>query len=240
MIEFESVYKQFGALPVLRDVSLDLPSRSGIALLGPNGCGKTTLIKIILGMVIPDRGIIRVGGKNIQGDYRYRESIGYMPQIGRYPQNMRVGQVIEMIRRVRPFSGQVDMELYEAFQIGKLEHKYMGTLSGGTRQKVSATLAFLFQPEVLILDEPTAGLDPVSSLVLKEKVQRSIQAGKLVLVTSHLLGELDEIVDTVIFMQDGGIRFRHTLEEMYSLTGKARLGAALAQILQSEAYAQNS
>lgn len=240
MIEFESVYKQFGALPVLRDVSLDLPSGSGIALLGPNGCGKTTLIKIILGMVIPDRGTIRVGGKDIRGDYRYRESIGYMPQIGRYPQNMRVGQVIEMIRRVRPFSGQVDMELYESFQIGSLEHKYMGTLSGGTRQKVSATLAFLFQPEVLILDEPTAGLDPVSSLVLKEKVQRSIQAGKLVLVTSHLLGELDEIVDTVIFMQDGGIRFRHTLDELYSLTGKGRLGAALAQILQSEAYAQNS
>ncbi len=237
MLQIKAICKKFGKRGVLKDISLDFNSGNGIALLGPNGCGKTTLIKCILGMVIPDSGDIFFNGKSILGDYLYRSEIGYMPQIGRYPENMKVGQVLETIQAIRNYSGRIDDTLYREFRIDQLVNKNMGTLSGGTRQKISAIIAFMFNPSVLILDEPTAGLDPVSSAILKEKVRESISQGKLVLVTSHLLAELDEIISSVIFMEEGNIRFRHTLDELYRISGKERLGAALAEILKAERYA---
>ena len=237
MLKINSICKKYGKLEVLRDISLQFNSGNGIALLGPNGCGKTTLIKCILGMVIPDSGDILFNNKSILGDYEYRSEIGYMPQIGRYPENMKVGQVLDTIQSIRNYSGRIDDTLYRAFRIDQLVNKNMGTLSGGTRQKISAIIAFMFNPSVLILDEPTAGLDPVSSAILKEMVKESIAQGKLVLVTSHLLAELDEIISSMIFMEEGNIRFRYTLEELYSISGKERLGAALAEILKAERYA---
>jgi Cu-processing system ATP-binding protein len=240
MLRFHDIYKRFGHLEVLRNISVEFEAGKGIALLGPNGCGKTTLIKCILGMVLPDTGDITFQGKSILNDYLYRAQIGYMPQIGRYPENMKVGQVIETILSIRNHLGERDNSLYHDFKIDQIAHKYMGNLSGGTRQKVSAVLAFMFNPLVLILDEPTAGLDPISSSILKEKVQESIEAGKLVLITSHLLGELDEIVSSVIYMEEGSIRFRHTLQELYELSGKTRLGLAVPEILKSTRYVSNS
>ena len=105
---------------------------------------------------------------------RLRRRIGYMPQIGRYPDNMRVGQLFEMLQRnpARHRTSAATRISSQAFEIGKIAHKPMRTLSGGTRQKVSACIAFLFDPDVLVLDEPTAGLDPVSVEILKEKVLR--------------------------------------------------------------------
>ena len=167
MIEIKNLNKKFGKHHVLKNVSVTSKKGECIALVGPNGCGKTTLIKSFLGMVIPDSGSIEFDGKSVLGEYEYRNRIGYMPQIGRYPDNMTIGQVFEMVQEIRQ-SNNLDKELYDAFKIEELAHKKMSTLSGGTTQKVSATLAFMFNPEVLILDEPTAGLDPLASEILKE------------------------------------------------------------------------
>ena len=112
----------------------------------------------------------------------------------------------------------------------------MGTLSGGTRQKVSATLAFMFNPDVLILDEPTAGLDPVSSEILKEKIIREKEKGKLVLVTSHILSELDDLVTHVIFMQDGKLKFHKSIEALRNETGEVKLSKAIASIMLNAAH----
>ena len=114
---------------------------------------------------------------------------------------MTIGQVFEMVQEIRQ-SNDLDKELYDAFKINALSHKKMSTLSGGTTQKVSATLAFMFNPEVLILDEPTAGLDPLASEILKEKIIKEKEKGKLILITSHLLSELDDLVSEIIFMQE--------------------------------------
>src|SRR5690606_14803616 len=137
------------------------------ALIRPNGSGKTTLIKAILGLVIPTSGEIRVDGENVRNHWSYREKIGYMPQIGRYPDNMRIGQLLDMMKNIRKNPPILDEELIDAFKLEQMLDKRMHTLSGGTRQKVSAALAFLFNPPVLFLDEPTAGLDPVSVEILK-------------------------------------------------------------------------
>jgi len=231
MIVIENISKQFGKLKVLDNVSLSCKESKCIALIGPNGSGKTTLIKSVLGMVMPDSGQIIFNGKKIINDWMYREEIGYMPQIGRYPDNMTIGQVIDMMKDIRHTSSGLDEDLIDAFELKGMYNKRMRTLSGGTRQKVSASLAFLFNPKVLILDEPTAGLDPVSSELLKEKIISEIIKGKLVLITSHILSELDDLVSEVIFMQDGKLLFHKSIEILHKETGENKLSKAIANVM---------
>ncbi|HQY10901.1 MAG TPA: ABC transporter ATP-binding protein [Ferruginibacter sp.] len=232
MIIASNVSKRFGKLKALDDVSVTCGKGECIALIGPNGCGKTTLIKCILGMVIPNSGFITFNGKNISHDWQYRAKIGYMPQIGRYPENMTIGQVLDMMKDIRGRSaGQPDEELVNRFGLKEIMHKRMRTLSGGTRQKVSASLAFLFDPDVLILDEPTAGLDPVSSEILKEKIIAEKSKGKLVLITSHILSELDDLVTQVIFMQEGRLCFHKNIASLREETGEEKLSKAIARVM---------
>ena len=231
MITISHVNKKFGKLEVLKNVDLTCKKGECIALIGPNGCGKTTLIKCVLGMVLPDEGAIEFNGKSILKEYLYRNNIGYMPQIGRYPDTMTIGQVIEMIKTIRNASYELDEDLLKAFELEAMFDKQMRTLSGGTVQKVSAVLAFLFNPEVLILDEPTAGLDPLASEILKEKIIKEKEKGKLILITSHLLSELDDLVTEIIFMQDGEVYFHKKVEDLKSETKEDRISKAIATIL---------
>jgi Cu-processing system ATP-binding protein len=208
-------------------------------MIGPNASGKTTLIKSILGLVIPTSGSISFKGKPVLSEWEYRKHIGYMPQIGRYPDNMMIGQLFKMISELRNTSlNDCDTELIEKFKIEGIYSKRMGTLSGGTRQKISACLAFLFNPEVLILDEPTSGLDPVSNEILKEKILAERGKGKLVLITSHILSDLDELVDEILFMQDGNIRLKSTLEELRNETGEVKLSKAIAKVMGHQRHEQ--
>ena len=234
MIEIKDINKKFGKLEVLKNVNLSCKKGECIALIGPNGCGKTTLIKSILGMVIPDQGSIEFNGKSILKEYLYRENIGYMPQIGRYPDNMTIGQIIEMIKTIRNSNQELDEDLLKAFELEKMFDKQMRTLSGGTTQKVSAVLAFLFNPDVLILDEPTAGLDPLASEILKEKIIKEKERGKLILITSHLLSELDDLITEIIFMQDGEVRFHKKVEDLKLETNEDRISKAIASVLKSK------
>jgi Cu-processing system ATP-binding protein len=239
MIAIKNIYKKFGKLEVLNDVNLAFSKGECIALIGPNGCGKTTLIKSILGMVIPTKGNILFDGKSILNKYKYREQIGYMPQIGRYPDYMTVGQIIEMIKKIRNSNEVLDEDLIKAFELEKIFDKQMRTLSGGTTQKVSAILAFLFNPDVLILDEPTAGLDPLASEILKEKIIKEREKGKLILITSHLLSELDDMISQIIFMQDGKVHFHKTIADLLESTNEQKISKAIAKILKSESNEQN-
>jgi Cu-processing system ATP-binding protein len=236
MIEIKNIHKKFGKLEVLKDVSLSFRKGECIALIGPNGCGKTTLIKSILGMVLPDKGAIEYNGKSIFNEYLYRENIGYMPQIGRYPDNMSIGQIIEMIKKIRNSKEPLDEELLKAFEIEKMYDKQMRTLSGGTTQKVSATLAFLFNPDVLILDEPTAGLDPLASEILKEKIIKEKEKGKLILITSHLLSELDDLITEIIFMQEGNVHFHKKVAVLKQETEEGKISKAIAKILRKKSH----
>lgn len=233
MIIGNNVTKKFGRLTALNNVSVTCNKGECIALIGPNGSGKTTFIKCILGMVVPDSGFITFNGKNILHDWQYRQFIGYMPQIGRYPDNMTIGQIFNMMKdiRSRGKEKQTDEELFEAFGLKQLLNKRMRTLSGGTRQKVSASLAFLFNPDVLILDEPTAGLDPLASEILKEKIIKVKREGKLVLITSHVLSELDDLVTQIIYMQEGNLLFHKKLEDLRRDTGEQKLSKAIAAVM---------
>lgn len=232
MILIDHLSKKFRRLPVLQDISCRLEKGQVISLLGPNGSGKTTLIKSILGMVQPDSGNIRVNEVMVGKEPSYRSCIGYMPQIGRYPDNMRVKQLFDMITELRHAREQdLDTDLIKALKIPAMYDKKMRTLSGGMRQKVSAALAFLFDPECLILDEPTAGLDPVAAEIFKEKVHGERDRGKLVLITSHVLSDLEELTTHVLYLRDGKKEFHESLPALLERTGENKLGRAVAQLM---------
>lgn len=237
MIEFKQAHKTFGSLHALSNIDLTLQEGQSIALIGPNGCGKSTLIKSILGLVKLSSGKILVDGMDISNSIEYKKHIGYMPQIGRYPENMTIGQVLHIVSNLRPETAATDFELIETYGLQSIQHKKMGTLSGGTRQKVSAALAFLFDPKILILDEPTAGLDPIASDQLKEKIKKELAKGKLVLITSHMLAELDDLVTDLVFMQDGEIKIHENVEKIKSSVGHNQLSKALAELLKQSSHA---
>lgn len=232
MIEVKNLTKKFGKFTALDDLNLSFTNSKSIALIGPNGCGKTTLIKSILGLNVIETGDILVDGKSVKDDYLYRKDIGYMPQIGRYPENMSIGQTIRMIKDTRKTSEtHLDTELLENFELEKIYDKKMGTLSGGTTQKVSAVLAFMFDPKIIILDEPTAGLDPLASEILKNKIIKEKNRGKLIIITSHLLSELDDIVSEIVFMNEGKIIVQQSVTDLMTERKSEKISESIISIL---------
>jgi Cu-processing system ATP-binding protein len=231
MITVSDLSKRFGRLDVLKSINLDFKTSRSYAMVGPNGSGKTTLIKCILGMVLPDSGAITVDGHSIANDWHYRNIIGYMPQIGRYPDQMRIGQLFDMMRDLRHDKMNVDEDLVKEFRLDQMKDKRMHTLSGGTRQKVSASLAFLFNPSILILDEPTAGLDPVAAEALKAKIVSEKSKNKTFLITSHIMSDLDELSSHVVFLEEGNVLFNDTIDLLKKETGEVKLGRAIAIIM---------
>ena len=234
MIQINNLTKKFQKFTALDEVNLSFENGHSIALIGPNGCGKTTMIKFILGLNVVVEGDILVDGKSVKEDYKYREIIGYMPQIGRYPENMTIEETIKMIKDTRKTSGDnLDTELLEAFELENIYDKKMRTLSGGTTQKVSAVLAFLFNPKVIILDEPTAGLDPLATEILKNKIIKEKNKGKLIIITSHLLSELDDIISEIVFMNEGKVVVHQSVEDLKKETNTEKISDGIISILKA-------
>ncbi|MEO7217308.1 MAG: ABC transporter ATP-binding protein [Gemmatimonadaceae bacterium] len=230
-IQITGLSKRFGPLPVLR--SVDMAARNGrvIAIVGPNGAGKTTLIKSLLGLTKPDEGRIEIDGVDVIGQNEYRARIGYMPQIARFPENLTGAELMAMLKDLRGSSAKLDLELVDSFELGAALEQPLRVLSGGTRQKVNAATAFLFSPELLVLDEPTAGLDPLASSMLKDKILAERGGGKTVVVTSHIMNELEELADDVAFLLEGCAAFVGTLDELKRVTGQATLERAVATMM---------
>jgi Cu-processing system ATP-binding protein len=234
MISVKNIEKKFGKLFALDQVSLEMEAGKSYALVGPNGSGKTTLIKSFLGLVVPSKGEILIDGRTILNNWKYREKIGYMPQIGRYPENMRIGQLFDMMKNIRQEITKTDEELLEAFKLYKIFDKRMHALSGGTRQKVSACLAFLFHAPILILDEPTAGLDPVAVEILKEKVLYEKRRGKLLIITSHILSDLEELSTEMVYLYEGRLQYHNSIAMLKEETHESRLNKAVATLIKQK------
>ena len=230
MIEIKDIYKKFGRVEVLKGINLEIEKGGIFAILGPNGSGKTTLIKSLLGMVIPDKGMIQIDGTSILGEWAYRNEINYLSQIADFPPNLRVNELVKMIKNLRPKEAKVD-ELIELFELRPFLDKKLGHLSGGTRQKVNILLTFMFESKIIILDEPTTGLDPISLINLKEILKKERQSGKTVLITSHIMSFVEEIADQIVFILEGKIYFKGSLETIKEETGQQTLELSIAHIL---------
>lgn len=230
MIKIQDLDVSYGKHQVLKNISLYLEEGQCAALIGPNGSGKTTLIKSLLGMVIPARGEITFKGKPISGN-EARKHIGYMPQISRFPEHMKAKQLLALIKDLRVHQNEYDMEMYELLEVDGFSERPLGVLSEGMKQKVSVALAFLFNPEVLILDEPTASLDPVANEILKQKIMKSVRQGKLILISSHILSDLDEITSRIIYLMNGKIWIDKTLKALQEDTSQVHLNKIISHLL---------
>ena len=231
MIAITGLRKRFGAQEVLRGLDLGIARGRVTAIVGPNGAGKTTLIKTLLGLTRADAGTILFDGAPIAGRDDYRARIGYMPQIARFPENLTGADLLALVTDLRGGTVARDEELVERFELRPSLDKPLRVLSGGTRQKVNAALAFLFAPDLLILDEPTAGLDPVSSGILKDKIAAERAAGRTVVLTSHIMSELEELSDDVAFLLDGEVRFAGPLADLKRETRQLTLERAVAEMM---------
>ena len=191
MLKVSDLHKSFGKQAILKGVDYEVTVPGVYAILGPNGSGKTTLLKCVLGMVLPTSGQLDFSGTNISGQWDYRHQIGYLPQIARFPDNLTVQELIGMIKNLRGTPAFED-DLIERFEVGPYLGKKLGYLSGGTRQKVNIILTFMFDCPFYILDEPTAGLDPVSLIRLKDMIREERKRDKTFLITTHIIDLVDE------------------------------------------------
>jgi Cu-processing system ATP-binding protein len=231
MITLRGAVKRFGRRVVLDDLDATIHRGRVTVLVGPNGAGKTTLLKLVLGLARADAGVIAVGDHLLDGSPAYRAAIGYMPQIARFPAHQTGRELLAMLAALRDTTEPPDLSLAEAFGLGEQFDRPLGVLSGGTRQKVNAVLAFAFRPTLVILDEPTAGLDPLASGVLKDRLAMERARGTTVLVTSHVLAEVEELADDVLFLSEGRAAWQGGVTELKRRTGAATLERAVARLL---------
>ena len=230
MIEIKNLHKKFGKLTVLDGLDLTIGKGGIFAILGPNGSGKTTLIKCLLGMVIPNKGELLLDDKNILKKWNYRNNINYLPQIANFPPNLSVIELIKMVKNLRPKESH-EQELIELFGLKNFLHKKLGNLSGGTKQKVNLVLTFMFDSDLIILDEPTTGLDPISLIHLKEIILKEKNAGKTILITTHIMSFVDEMADEIVFLLDGKIYFKGSIKRLKEQTKQDNLEHAIANLM---------
>jgi len=231
MVAIKELYKKFGKNEVLKGIDLHISGGGIISILGPNGSGKTTLIKCILGMVLQDSGEISINGNPLKNNFKYRNEIDYLPQIANFPGNLKVSELIAMIKDLRDSKATKDAELIELFKLQPFLNKKLANLSGGTKQKVNLVLAFMFDSPLVILDEPTNGLDPISHLRLKNLINSEKQKGKTILITSHILSFVEEISDEIVFLLEGKIYFKGSISELKTKTEQPDFEHAIASIL---------
>ena len=236
MIEVKNLYKKFGKNEVLKGIDLTIEQGGIFSVLGPNGSGKTTLIKCILGMVLPDSGKISINGKPLKNNFKYRNEIDYLPQIANFPGNLKVSELIAMIKDLRDSKATKDEELIALFKLQPFLNKKLANLSGGTKQKVNLVLTFMFDSPLIILDEPTNGLDPISHLRLKNLINAEKEKGKTILITSHILSFVEEVSDEIVFLLEGKIYFKGSISELKTKTEQPDFEHAIASIL-SASYA---
>ena len=234
MITVQNIHKQFKNNKVLRNISIDFGAPGITSVLGPNGSGKTTLLKCILGLVIPTHGDILYDGISIKNQHSYRSQIGHLPQIARFPENLTPIQIIRMIKDLR--GGETSEAKYiEMFNLNGELHKKMNTLSGGNKQKVNLLLTLMYDTPIIILDEPSTGLDPVALLNLKKELMWQKRQGKQIIITTHIMPLVEEIADRIVFLLDGKIYYDGSLEELVSTRKSKNLEHAIASILKNKA-----
>ncbi len=234
MIEVKGLEKRFGKLEVLKNISFNVEPGKITAIVGPNGSGKTTIIKSVLGLVKPNNGDILINSKSVLGEYLYRKDIGYMPQSASFPENLTVREVIKMICDLRNLNIEPNPKLIDALNLSPEMNKQIKNLSGGNKQKVSAVISLMFNPSIIILDEPTAGLDPVVSNNLKEIIIDERKNNKSIILTSHIMSEIEELADHIIFLIDGKIKFDGSVLSLLTYKGESKLEKAIANLMKEK------
>ena len=206
MIQVERIEKRYGNVTALAGVSFSVERGETLGVIGPNGAGKTTLLKILLGLVRPDRGRIAVNGIDLARDPRtVRRLIGYVPQRAVFEDSHTGWEALGWIARFRGVDTDAIATCAAEAGVDHLLDRRVGTLSGGQRQRLSLAAALLGNPPVLLLDEPTASLDPEATATFRRLVQRLGEEGRTILLCSHLLADVERLGDRVLVLLEGHV-----------------------------------
>lgn len=227
MLTIQEISKSYGSRKVLNETSFDVQPGSVSALMGHNGSGKSTILKIVLGLVRPDSGVVRFAESPVGDDPKFRNQIGYMPQRAQFPAHLAVSEVFALLKDLRGNPTDLDLELVDAFDLRPEMSKRIQHLSGGTRQKVSACLSVMFKPDLLILDEPTASLDPIAASVFKNKIRQLRDNGVTIVLSSHIVSEVETMCDSLVFLNEGNVVFAGLAETLKTTTESATLEEAI-------------
>lgn len=235
MVKIENLYKSYGKIEVLKGVTLQFEKGKITAIVGPNGSGKTTLMKCILGLVQFSKGKIYIDSIDISQNIKYRELIGYMPQIGNYPENLKAMEIIDLLIQLSNKREPKNFDfLIRLFNFEANLNKFVKNLSGGSIQKLSAILAFLFDTKLYILDEPTAGLDPIATVDLKNLIVEKRNDGATFVIVSHQLAEIESYADNLVFLLEGKVVIDKPIKDFILSTGKENLEEAVIEFLKEE------
>lgn len=230
MIEIQQLRKAFGKNKVLNGVNLEFRRGSITGLAGPNAGGKTTLIKCILGLIVPDSGTVRIDGEIADPEGSFRRKIGYIPQNPNFPNNLNLEELMRMLEDLRREKAAKKEELVALFGLDRMKGQPFGELSGGSKQKIAIVTAFMFDAQILICDEPSSGLDPVSHVLFKKLLLGEAERGKSIIVVSHQLAELEQLASHVAFLSNGKPLFSGGTEELRAETGAPDLETAITAL----------
>jgi len=223
-----NVTRRFGEVTALDDVSLDIRSGQIVGLLGPNGAGKSTLLSLVQGLRRPSSGTVELFGGSPQ-NARNRTRLGSTPQATALPETLRVGEVIDFVGA--HFENAVPVaEVLEEFGLVELARKQTGALSGGQKRRLSVALAFVGRPELVLLDEPTTGLDVDARRVLWEAIRRQQHAGATIVITSHYLEEIEALAERVVVIDGGRVLEDDSLQAVLARVSLRQVTLRSAQI----------
>ena len=227
-LEVKNLYKKFGETEILHGISFDVESGKALGLLGRNGAGKTTTIRIIMNVFRANQGEVLLDGKPVE---KQQVSIGYLPEErGLYPKKKVGEQIVYLacLRGMKPAQARKNMRRWlERMGVEEYENRKLETLSKGNQQKVQLAQTLVCDPQLIILDEPFSGLDPVNSQILKDVIQEQIQEGKLVVLSSHQMNYVEEFCEEIVLINRGEIVLSGNLRKIKQEFGHNRLVLSL-------------
>jgi Cu-processing system ATP-binding protein len=217
-VELAGITKRYGRIEAVRDVSFALPAGETIALVGHNGAGKTTLLKLMLGLIQPTFGTIRVLGENpAAGEFAARRGLGYLPESVSFNAALTGREILTFYARLKREPVAASLRLLDEVGLGEAASRRVGTYSKGMRQRLGLAQALIGAPKILLLDEPTTGLDPALRMSFYQIVQKLRDEGTTVVLCSHALTEIEERAGRVIIMNRGVMVAHGTMDELRRL-----------------------
>jgi ABC-2 type transport system ATP-binding protein len=239
MIEIDHLTVEFGSLRAVDDLCLSIPAGELFAFLGPNGAGKTTTIKALTGLLQPQRGTLKLGGIDIARDpVGAKRKLGYVPDVAVFYDKLTplefmsfIGDIFELERAL---VRRVTAELFDKFHLHPFSTRRIENLSHGTKQRLAIAAALLHEPEVLVIDEPMVGLDPLHARIIKDELHARSRAGVTVLMSTHLLHIAEQVADRIGIMSRGRLIACGTMGQLREGRRAAELESLFLEMIQEE------
>ena len=236
MIKVEGLTKYYGSKPAAKDISFEVKKGEVFGILGTNGAGKSTTIKMMCGLLKPTRGIIQIGGINLQRmPLKAKSMMGYLPENPLIYDKLTGAEMLELIGNLRKLSSDmIEQRIeYYAKSLGLEEQIYheVGTYSKGMRQKLAIAMTLIHDPEMILLDEPASGLDPRYTKLLKDWIKNLSANGKTVLLSTHIIEMAETLCDRVAIIDQGMLKTIGTINEIQTSTGVSNLEDAFIRII---------